>query len=618
MNLIEPVKENCKLCYTCIRVCPSRAIKIEDNHAQVIQERCIGCGNCVSVCAPKALKFTDSIRRVNELLHTEKKVVALCAPSIAGEFEDITSRRNFVGMIKALGFKYVCEVAFGADLVARKYLELLSDFKGKYYITTNCPAVVYYVEKYHPNSINNLAPIVSPMIATAKVVHKKFGADCKVVYIGPCTAAKLESERFEGDGKVDEVLTFLELRKMFAAKNITENTVEYSLFDRPLGGKGTLFPISRGLFQSVGINEDLLTGRLISTEGRFNFIEAIKEFENLQSLRKHIDLFYCDGGCIMGPGTSPGGKKFHRRSLVIEYAKKRMNDAENNNWEEYIEEYQSIDLSRDFKNDDQRVKLPNEESIEKVLKDLGKISRRDHLDCGACGYESCREFSIAVSQGLAKPDMCITFTMHNKQEYIKTLKITNEKLERTREALEASEKIAQEEKQMIKELSLTSNIMLQKVPSGVVIVDKNMKILQSNSRFIHLLGEDAENINEVIPGLTGADLKTLLPSNIINLFQYVINNNDDLENRDLHLENQLLNISIFPIKKDEVAGAVIRDMYLPEVQREEVMSRITDVIDKNLKMVQNIGFLLGEGASETEQMLKSIINSYKSEKKQKP
>lgn len=615
MKLIESIKERCTLCYACIRVCPSKAIKIEDQHAKVIPERCIGCGNCVSVCAPNALKYTDSISRVKSLIKSEEKVVAIVDPAIAGEFEDITSRRNFVGMIKAIGFDFVVESAFGADLVAHKYRELLSDFKGKYYIAANCPPVVYFMEKYHPKSIVNLAPIVSPTIAMAKVVHKKYGADAKTVFIGPCTAAKLETERFEGDGKIDEVITFIELRQMFNDYQITENTVEYSSFDPPLGGKGTLFPIKRGLLQSVGINEDLLTGRLINTNGRANFIEAIKEFENLKSLKKHIDLFYCDGQCAMGPGTSQGGKKFYRRSLVIEYTRKRLSEPEHNEWENNIAEYLSIDLSRKFKKDDQRIPEPSNTQISKVLATLRKDQCDSQMDCGACGYSSCHEFAIAIGQGLAKPDMCISFTLNNKQEYIKTLKITNEKLEKTREALEESEKRAVKEKETVKEISNTTNVMLQKIPSGVVIVDKNMKVIHSNHSFINLLGEDAETINEVIPGLTGADLKTLLPPNIINLFQYAISSNDGVENRDIKIEQQLLNISIFPIKKDEIAGAVIKDMYLPEVQREEVMHRITDVIDKNLKMVQNIGFLLGEGASETEQMLKSIINSYKSEKK---
>lgn len=615
MELISTIKEKCKLCYACIRVCPSKAIKIEDNYAKVMADRCIGCGNCVTVCAPKALYYHNSIQSVKDLLASNHKVVAIAAPSISGEFPDITSRRNFVGMIKALGFDKVCEVAFGADLVALKYRDLFSDFKGKYYITTNCPSVIYNVEKFHPDSFTNLAPIVSPMIAMSKVVHKKYGPDRKVVYIGPCTAAKIEAQRVVDDGKVDEVLTFVELRKLFKEYGITENTVEYSDFDPPHGGKGSLFPISRGMFQSVGINEDLLTGRLISTEGRYNFIEAIKEFENLQTLKKHLDLFYCDGGCIMGPGTSPGGQKFNRRTLVIEYTKKRLEMGDKDLWKKEVETYLKLDLSRTYHINDQRMADPDEERIDKVLKALGKKQQSDYIDCGACGYQTCREFAIAVGQGLAKPDMCITYNIKNKQDYIKTLKVTNEKLEKTRQALENSEKEALIEKEAVKEMSNTTNIMMHKIPSGVVIIDKDLKIIQSNKRFINLLGEDAETINEVIPMLKGADLKTLLPPNVTNLFQYAINSDDGIENRDIVIEQQLLNISIFPIKRGEVAGAVIRDMFLPEVRREEVMSRITDVIDKNLKMVQNIGFLLGEGASETEQMLKSIINSYRSDKK---
>ena len=143
MKLISSIKENCKLCYACIRVCPSKAIKIEDAHAQVIHNRCIGCGHCVSVCSPKALIYADSVEQTKHLLKSKNKVVAICGSSIAGEFTDITSRRNFVGMIKALGFDYVCEAAFGADLVALKYRELFKNFKGKYYINTNCPSVTY-------------------------------------------------------------------------------------------------------------------------------------------------------------------------------------------------------------------------------------------------------------------------------------------------------------------------------------------------------------------------------------------------------------------------------------------------------------------------------------------
>jgi hypothetical protein len=153
--------------------------------------------------------------------------------------------------------------------------------------------------------------------------------------------------------------------------------------------------------------------------------------------------------------------------------------------------------------------------------------------------------------------------------------------------------------------------MLKKLPSAVVILDKKLKILQSNQSFIDLLGDDALEINEIIPGLVGADLKTLVPANIYNQFAYVLQNNEDILNRDMHYKDNLLNISVFTIRKNSIVGAVIRDLYAPDVRKEEVLKRVTDVIDKNLAMVQKIGFLLGEGASETEQMLHSIIQAYK-------
>jgi len=231
--------------------------------------------------------------------------------------------------------------------------------------------------------------------------------------------------------------------------------------------------------------------------------------------------------------------------------------------------------------------------------------------CEACGYSSCYDFASAVASGLAHTDMCLNFTLKKRQEYIKTLQATNEKLAKTQEALKESEKKARTEQEAAREATETITAMLKKLPSAVVLIDKKMKILQSNQSFIDLLGDDALEINEIIPGLVGADLKTLLPYNIHNLFTSVLQNNTDILNRDVMYKDKLLNLSVFTIKPNSIVGAVIRDMYAPEVQKEEVIKRITEVIDKNLAMVQNIGFLLGEGASETEKMLNSIIKTYR-------
>jgi len=207
--------------------------------------------------------------------------------------------------------------------------------------------------------------------------------------------------------------------------------------------------------------------------------------------------------------------------------------------------------------------------------------------------------------------MCLNYTLKNRKDYIKSLRATNEKLAKTQQALRESERTAREEQDAARDASETITTMMKKLPSALVIIDKKMKVVQSNQSFIDLLGDDAIEINEIIPGLVGADLKTLLPYNIYNLFSYVLQNSEDIKNRDIHYKDNLLNLSVFTIKKGSIVGAVIRDMYAPEVRKEEVIKRITDAIDTNLAMVQKIGFLLGEGASETEQMLNSIINAFK-------
>jgi len=211
--------------------------------------------------------------------------------------------------------------------------------------------------------------------------------------------------------------------------------------------------------------------------------------------------------------------------------------------------------------------------------------------------------------------MCNTFASRNRQDHIQSLKISNEKLALAQEALKESERTAQKEKEAAREASEIVRRMLHKLPSMVVICDQNLKILQTNNSFIDLLGEDAREINEVIPGLAGADLKTLLPYGFYNLFTYVLTNNESITNRDLTHEGKLLNDSIFLIERGKIVGAVIRDMSAPEVQREEVVKRLTEVIDNNLSLVQQIGFVLGEGAAQTERMLSSIIESYNQDKK---
>jgi len=245
--LVITQKDRCRVCYTCVRECPAKAIRIIDGQAEVIPERCIGCGNCVKVCSQNAKIVLSSIDEVNEILSSGSPVAALIAPSYPADFIELNFM-EFVGMVRELGFTYVNEVGFGADLVAREMKRLLTKTDKKY-ISTACPAVFGFIKRYHPELIEKLAPVVSPMIATARALKKIHGKDLKVVFIGPCIAKMGEAYSDEMTGEIDEVLTFEELHRMFETQKIDVTAVTPSDFDPPHASKGSLFPIRRGLPQ---------------------------------------------------------------------------------------------------------------------------------------------------------------------------------------------------------------------------------------------------------------------------------------------------------------------------------------------------------------------------------
>ncbi len=617
MELINVIEQKCTRCNACVRVCPVNAIKVDtiNDYPLILHNRCIGCGSCVTICSPEAIVYKDSREETKALLNSGQKVAAVLALSISGEFSDIVDYRRFVEMIRRLGFSFVVEASFAIDLISQKYAELFNHNKGKYYFTSTCPPVFYYIEKFHPELVENLAPLVSPMIAASKVVHQKYGSETKIVYIGPCIATKTEALRYEGtDGQIDSVLTFSELRDLLSEFNIKENMSEYSEYDPPFGNKGSLYPISNGLLQASDINEDLMYGNVITVEGKENMLRAVKEFEQLPvNIKRHFNLFY-DEGCIMGPGTTKGGKRYLRQTLIVSYTRKRLRNLNLEEWENDIKIFSNLDLTTAFKPDDQRLPMPSEEEIVKILKSMGKENMAETQDCGSCGFASCREFASLVGMGLTKPDMCMTYSFQNRQEYVKNLRFTNEKLTITQKALQESEKLAREEQQLAHEAMETMENMLQKLPTSIVIVDENLHIMRANESLINILGPEVKEISEIIPGLVGADIKTLVPYGVYNLFSYAMTNGEDIQNRDIHLNNELYNISVFSVKKNKIVGGVIRDMYAPEIRKEEVIKRVTEAIDKNLEMVQKIGFLLGEGAAETEQMLNSIVQLYKNSK----
>ncbi|MBK7711598.1 MAG: 4Fe-4S dicluster domain-containing protein [Bacteroidales bacterium] len=432
--LVYTIKELCRTCYTCVRECPARAIRIVGGQAEVIDERCIACGNCTKVCSQGAKVFLNTTDRVARLLVNEPKVAAIVAPSFPAEFSEITDHKVLTGMIKALGFKYVAEVSFGADLVADRYKKLVSESKN-FYISSDCPSIVNYVKFYHPGLVDNLAPIVSPMVAMSRVIREKYGQDTRIVFIGPCIAKKAESS------EIDEAITYTELRDMLSERSINPDNTQKVDFDPPIGGRGAIFPVARGLLQTARISDNAITGDIIAAEGRIDFQGALKEFEAGLIKNQHMELLCCEG-CIMGPGLSKNGKQYNRRSLVSSYAISKKEYIDSEVWQRSFDEFADLDLSVHFKPDDHRIEELDEQEVNEVLVKMGKKTKKDQLDCGACGYESCIEHAIAIKKGLAEVEMCLPYTIEKLHKSVKDLALTNEKLSSMKQALKQSEKLA--------------------------------------------------------------------------------------------------------------------------------------------------------------------------------
>lgn len=442
LPLVTTIREKCRRCYTCVRDCPAKAIQILDGQASVIQTRCIGCGNCVTVCSQNAKQVLSGIEDTETLLAGRSPVAAIVAPSYPAEFGE-SDAGGITHALRELGFAHVHEVGFGADLVAAEYARLLTRDDNRH-VATTCPAVVSYVRKYHPDLLGSLAPIVSPMLATARVLHKKYGPDLKIVFVGPCIAKKGEAEYEQFEGEVDAVLTYVELRALLAARGIRLGSrgAQDDDFDPPHASLGALFPITRGMLQAAGLNEDLLGGDIVSADGRHNLADAITDFEHGATEARLLDILCCQG-CIMGAGFSGDDPVFKRRSDVSRETRERRRSFDRVAWEAALAEYADVDLSRTFEPFDQRFDdMPSAEEIRQILARMNKFAPEDELDCGACGYETCRDHAVAIWQGLAEVEMCLPYAVEELRKTVEELQESNMSLETTKEALVKSERLA--------------------------------------------------------------------------------------------------------------------------------------------------------------------------------
>ena len=569
LPLVYTVKDRCKVCYTCVRECPAKAIKIVDGQAEVIAERCIACGNCIRVCSRNAKKAIDSKDTVRALLKGKSPVVACVAPSFPAEFPDIPYKR-LVGRIKAMGFKSVHEVGFGADLVAREVNRLLTE-SDKKYISSPCPAVFRYVRKYKPGLVPYLAPVVSPMIATARALKNLLGTKIRIVFIGPCIAKKGEAYSDDLEQEISEVLTFTELREMFASDLPEEVPVDECDFDPPHPQKGNLFPIRRGLLEAADIHEDLMSGEVVSANGRTNFIEALNEFESGDMDARFLELLCCDG-CIMGAGMSNTAPLYKKRALISKYVRTTAAAHDAGAWRSYLGTFRFLDLSRSFTADDQNIQAPDSKEITEILQRMGKFSPEDELNCGACGYETCREHAIAISKGMAESEMCLPFTIEKLHETIDKLHKSRNDLASAKEALIQSEKLAS----------------MGQLAAGIAHEVNNP--LGVGIMYAHLLLEEADKYPELTSDLSMiTDHADRAKKIVSGLLRFARQNKVDAKTVSI---TEVLNDAIIPVEISD--RIIINKEYsisdpVVELDREQIIQVLTNIVNNAVTAMNDSG-----------------------------
>ncbi|MDF1580164.1 MAG: sigma 54-interacting transcriptional regulator [Desulfuromonadales bacterium] len=480
MEPITTIRERCRECYSCIRNCPVKAIKMVDNCAEIINERCIGCGKCIKLCSQSAKQITDCIEKARRLLHDSVDVVAVLGCSFPAFFHDIKPGQLVTG-IRRLGFAEVHEGAFGVDLVNGPYTDIINQSGSAPILSSHCPTVVDLVERHAPQLLRNLAKIVSPMIAIGRFIKAQRSAKTKVIYISACIAGKFEINAEPVAGAVDIVLTYQELRQMFNNEGIDLTRLPSTPFNGLPAKAGRTFAISGGPFQAFDVRNDHFTPDFISIEGEDGTIEIIKDLAAGRVKPRYVDIRFCSGGCISGPGRNNRLTTFSKRSHILDFVANGKAPFSTDRC--YQQPPPGLDLSRRFSNKCKRLETPGGEVIRRILEKTRKFVQSDELDCGACGYATCREYAVAVYQGLAEHAMCLPYLIKNLSE--DSIKLA-QKYELAQRALEdkfGDENIVGNDQRTIETQNLISQV--GPTPTTVLIRGESGTGKELTARAIH-------------------------------------------------------------------------------------------------------------------------------------
>lgn len=565
MNLINFHSQNCKNCYKCLRSCHVKAIKILNDKAEIMEDKCIACGQCLVVCPQEARYIKSDMELVKHYISKGKRVIVSIAPSFIGSF-DVEKGEQLVAGLKKLGFFAVEETAIGAEIVSREYNRYIKENKPESIITTCCPSTNYLIERYYPSLIKYMLPIVSPMVAHGKMIKDKYGQDVKVVFIGPCISKKYEAR--DNEESVDAVITFEELSRWFEETKIDLRELDLINFDKQSGKNGRSYPLIGSIISQLDINEND-EYFMIKVDGLGKCRELLREINEGNLKNVCVEINACVGGCIGGPGNPKDQKGlFVRRNRVRRY-------SESNTGKQIeIEISKDINLKQNFANNEIIQKEYDKEEIFDIMRQMGKFQKSDELNCGACGYDTCKDKAIAVLSGMSEMSMCVPY-MRSKAE-----SMTNIIFEHTPNAI-----FLFDEDLMVKEYNPTAERMF--------LLNKNSF---KEKNILTLLNDD--NIIEA------HEYKKSIFEKSVHYFQYGVSFRENI----IYLEEE----KIFMMIMSDITLEEKRKKQLG-VMKQETMDAAQKVIEKQMRVAQEIASLLGETTAETKVTLTKLKKLMSSE-----